>query len=50
MDFLPFFDVGVILRDTFQCEFIHEIDLEWLDHVSVLLISEAIAALLGRAH
>jgi len=36
VDFLPLFDICVELGDTFQREFIHEVDLEWLDHVSIL--------------
>lgn len=27
MDFLPLFDVGVILRNTAECQLVHEVDL-----------------------
>lgn len=36
MNFLRFFDIGVILSDTFKSKFVHEIDFVWLDHVLVL--------------
>lgn len=36
MNFLRFFDIGVILSDTFKSKFVHEIDFVWLNHVLVL--------------
>lgn len=39
--FLSLFDIGVVLGDTFQGELIHEVDVEGLDHVSILPVSLA---------
>ena len=39
VDFLPFLDVGVVLGDTLEGEFFHEVDDCWLDHVTFLLVS-----------
>ena len=39
MNLLSFFDKGVVLGNTFQGEFVHEISHEWLDHVFVLPVS-----------
>ena len=39
MNLLSFFDKGVVLGNTFQGEFVHEISHEWLDHMFVLPIS-----------
>lgn len=36
VNLLPFFDVGVILGDTLEGEFFHQVDFVWLHHVSVL--------------
>ena len=39
MNLLSFFDKGVVLGNTFQGEFVHEIGHEGLDHVFVLPVS-----------
>ena len=39
VDFLSFFDIGIVLGNTLQRELVHEVDLERLDHVSVLVVS-----------
>lgn len=39
MNLLSFFDKGVVLGNTFQGKFVHEISHEWLDHVLVLPVS-----------
>lgn len=36
MDFLRFFNIGIILSDTFKSKFVHEVDFVWLNHVLVL--------------
>lgn len=36
MNFLRFFNIGVILSDTFKSKFVHEVDFVWLNHVLVL--------------
>ena len=36
MNLLPFFHKSVILCDTAECEFVHEVDLVWSLHVLVL--------------
>jgi hypothetical protein len=46
MDLLTLFDISIVLGDTFQREFVHEVDLVWLDHVSVL--SKVMSALIDE--
>jgi hypothetical protein len=36
---LPFLDVGIVLGNTLEGEFFHEVDDCWLDHVTFLLVS-----------
>jgi hypothetical protein len=49
MDFLSFFDKCVVLRNTFQGEFVHQIGHEWLDHMFILFVSFS-ELLTGRAY
>lgn len=39
VDLLTFLDVGIVLRDTLEGEFVHEVDDCWLNHVMILSVS-----------
>jgi hypothetical protein len=39
MDLLSLFDKCVVLGNTFQGEFVHQVSHEWLNHVLILFIS-----------